>query len=54
MTATINYLMLSLAGLTIGWILAFRALAEMSAWGPLAGVVFLTMVILGLIRATRV
>ncbi len=53
MTATFNLLMLSLAGLTIGWILAMRALAEISPLGPLAGVVFLSLVIWGLIQGSE-
>ncbi len=53
MTATFNLLMLSLAGLTIGWILALRALAEISPLGPLAGVVFLSLVIWGLIQGSE-
>lgn len=53
MTATFNLLMVSLAGLVIGWILALRALAEINAWGPLAGVAFLVLVIWGLIRGSE-
>lgn len=53
MTATFNLLLVSLAGLIIGWILALRALAEISAWGPLAGVAFLGLVIWGLIKASE-
>lgn len=53
MTATFNMLLVSLAGLVIGWILAMRALAELTAWGPLAGVAFLGMVIWGLIKASQ-
>ncbi|MGQ0548899.1 MAG: hypothetical protein ACT4PY_04430 [Armatimonadota bacterium] len=53
MTATLNLLLVSLAGLIIGWILALRALAEISAWGPLAGVAFLGLVIWGLIKASE-
>ena len=54
MTTTINTLLVSLTGLTIGWILALRALAEISPLGPLVGVAFLCMVVWGLIRATKV
>lgn len=53
MTATFNVLLVSLAGLIIGWILALRALADISAWGPLAGVAFLSLVIWGLIKASE-
>jgi hypothetical protein len=54
MTATINMLVVSLAVLTIGWILALRALSDLSPLGPLVGVMFLAMVVWGLIRATKV
>ena len=54
MTTTINTLLVSLTGLTIGWILALRALADISPLGPLVGVAFLCMVVWGLIRATKV
>ena len=53
MTATFNLLLVSLAGLIIGWVLALRALADLSAWGPFAGVAFLSLVIWGLIRASE-
>lgn len=53
MTATFNLLLVGLAGLTIGWVLALRALSEISAWGPLAGVAFLGLVIWGLIKASE-
>jgi len=54
MTATINMWIVSLAGLTIGWILALRALGDLSPFGPLAGTGFLVLVIWGLIRSTKV
>ncbi len=54
MTTTTNMLFMSLAGLAIGWILALRALAEISPLAPLVGVAFLCMVARGLIRATQV
>lgn len=53
MTATFNLLLVSLAGLIIGWVLALRALADLNAWGPFAGVVFLSLVIWGLIKASE-
>ncbi len=54
MAATLNYLLVSLAGLAIGWILAVRALAEMSPVGPLVAVGFLALVVWGLIKAARI
>ncbi|MDR7482006.1 MAG: hypothetical protein QN183_08195 [Armatimonadota bacterium] len=54
MTATYNLLLISLAGMAIGWILALRALTELGPWGPLAGLAFLGLVIAGLIRAAEV
>ncbi len=53
MTATFNLLLVSLAGLIIGWILALRALADLSAWGPFAGVAFLSLVVWGLMKASQ-
>ena len=53
MTATINLWVVSLVGLTIGWILALRALGDLSPFGPLAGIAFLVLVIWGLIRSTK-
>ena len=54
MTATLNMLFVTLAGLTIGWILALRALADMSVWGPILAAGFLCLVIWGLIRASEI
>lgn len=53
MTATINLLIVGLAGLAIGWVLALRALADLGPQGLLAGVGFLAMVIWALVRSTR-
>lgn len=53
MVATVNLLLVSLAGLVIGWVLALRALTEVSTWGPMAGVGFLSLVIWGLIKASE-
>ena len=54
MTMTLNYLLVCLAGLATGWILALRALTDMSPWGPVAGLVFLGLVVFGLIKASRI
>lgn len=53
MTATINLWVVSLVGLTIGWIFALRALGDLSPFAPLAGVGFLVLVIWGLVRSTK-
>lgn len=54
MAATYNVLLVGLAGMAIGWILALRALTELGPWGPLAGLAFLGLVIVGLIRAADI
>jgi len=54
MTMTLNYLLVSLAGLAIGWILALRALSDMSPWAAVGGVVFLGLVLWGLVKAARI
>lgn len=54
MTMTLYYLLVCLAGLAIGWILALRALSDMSPWGPIGGVVFLTLVVWSLTKASRI
>ena len=53
MTATINLWVVSLVGLTIGWIFALRALGDLNPFGPLVGVGFLVLVIWGLVRSTK-
>ncbi|MCL6552233.1 MAG: hypothetical protein K6W08_03800 [Firmicutes bacterium] len=54
MATTHNLLLISLAGMAIGWILALRALTELGPWGPLVGLAFLGLVIVGLIRAADI
>lgn len=51
---TLNYLLMSLTGLAIGWILALRALSDMSPWAPIGGVLFLGLVVLALIKAAQI
>jgi hypothetical protein len=53
MPATANLLIIGLAGVAIGWILALRALADLGPLGWLAGLGFLAMVIWGLARSTK-
>jgi hypothetical protein len=50
----LNLLFIGLAGLTIGWILAFRALGAISPWGPVAGALFLSLVTAGVFKAARI
>jgi hypothetical protein len=53
MTAVSNVLLVGLAGLILGWAFALRALAEISPWGPLVGMVLLSMAAVGVLRAAR-
>lgn len=54
MTAMHNRLLLGLATMMVGWLLALRALTEFGAWGPIAGLAFLMSVGWGILRAARI
>lgn len=54
MTATHNWLLVSLATMLVGWLLAFRALYQLGAWGPIAGLAFLMSVGWGISRMARI
>ncbi len=54
MTTTNNRLLFSLATMLAGWVLALRALSQIGPWASVAGVAFLAMVGVGLVRAARV
>jgi hypothetical protein len=49
-----NWLLASLAGFTICWVLALRALSQLGALEMMLGVTFLTIVAWGLSRAARI
>jgi hypothetical protein len=54
MATTHPLLLVSLAGMAIGWLMALRALTELGFWGPVAGLAFLGLVLAGLIRAAEI
>jgi fucose permease len=54
MTSTHTRLLLGLASMALGWLLAFRALHLLGAWGLLAGLAFLLAVGWGILRAARI
>ena len=54
MTATHNWLLVSLTGFTFGWVLALRALSQLGALETMLGVTFLTIVAWSLFRSARV
>jgi putative Mn2+ efflux pump MntP len=54
LTTTNNRLLFSLATMLAGWVLALRALSQIGPWASLAGVAFLAVVGVGLVRAARI
>jgi|GEM_PF-3548872 len=54
MTTTHNWLLISLTGFTIGWVLALRALSQLGQLEGMLGITFLTMVAWGVFRSARV
>jgi hypothetical protein len=54
MTTIRSLLLVGLTALTVVWTLALRALVSIGDWGPLAGVAFLTLVGMGVVRAARI
>lgn len=54
MTAMHTRLLLGLATMMVGWLLAFRALHQLGAWGPLSGLAFLMAVGWGISRMARI
>jgi hypothetical protein len=54
MTVMHTRLLLGLATMMVGWLLAFRALYQLGAWGPLVGLAFLMSVGWGILRAARI
>ncbi len=46
--------LVSLAGMIVGWALALRALAQVSFWAALAGMGLLGLVAWGVTRAARI
>jgi putative Mn2+ efflux pump MntP len=51
---TYNRLLIGLAMMMTGWVLALHALHQVSVWATLVGIAFLTLVGLGVARAARV
>lgn len=53
MTTAHSRLLAGLASMLVGWVFALRALAQLGAWGLLAGLAFLIAVGWGVFRAAR-
>jgi hypothetical protein len=54
MVAAHNRVLIAVSTLIVVWLLALRALTDLSAWAMLAGVVFLTIVGVSVLKASRI